>query len=144
MRNATTPTHSPKAPLIGRADLEAVQHDLMELEGHYSQYLEQESLKSDVQCLRSWIEATRDGDLEAAGFLQEHGTSLLENIKSKLQTAAREMQRIDEESPVGGHFSGGKSDRLNCAAQTAMHAEDHLAKALHDESAPIERPIVAK
>lgn len=141
--HSTTPTtFGPAATMT--AYMDAVRDDLIELEQKYSPYLEQESLKGDVQCLRSWIEGSQKGDAEAVEYLQEHGTALLENIKSKLQAAAREIQRIDEESPVGGHFSGAKSDRLNCAATTALHAEDHLAKALHDETPLPESRVIAK
>jgi hypothetical protein len=135
--------HANKTPII-TGPLAGVQHDLQALEQQYGGYLEQESLKGDVQCLRSWIESYQKGDAEAATYLSEHGTSLLENIKTKLKNAAREIQRIDEESPMGANFSGGKSDRLNKAAETALHAEHQLAEALNEEKPTGESPIVAK
>lgn len=132
------------APILPSEHLTAVYSDLTQLERKYTAYLEQEELRSDVQCLRSWIESCQNGDAEAADYLGEHGSALIENIKVKLQNAAREIQRIDEESPVGVNFTGGKSDRLNKAAKTALHAEDELAKALNDESKPAESKVVTK
>lgn len=123
--------------------LDAVHTDLLELERKYSSYLEQESVKADVECLRTWIEAYRNGDIEAAEYLGEHGTTLLENVKSKLHAASREFQRVDEESPNGCNFNGAKADWLNKAATTALHAEDQLAKAI-GETPPAESTIVTK
>lgn len=121
-----------------------IRNDLLQLEQDYDGYLEQESLKSDLQCLRSWIESCQKGDGEAITYLEQHGTALLDNMKTKLQTAAREMQRIDEESPSGANFSGGKADRLNKAAETVLQAEHKLAGALGEEAPSGEKPIVAK
>lgn len=136
--------HSSTAPAYAiNSHLEAVNNDLIELELKYSSYLEQEELHSAVQCLRTWIESYQKGDNEAVQYLSEHGSALLENIKTKFKTAAREIQRIDEESPVGGNFSGGKYDRLNKAAETVIHAEDELAKAFNTEPTP-SNPIITK
>jgi hypothetical protein len=112
-------------------ELEEVQTDLADLEDTYGQYLEQESLKSDIQCLRSWMEAALAGDEEAMSYIEEHAVSLLENVKNKLHAACKEIQRIDEESPSGCNFTGGKCDRINKAAATALHAEQILGKALN-------------
>ncbi len=131
-------------PDAAMACLVAVQEDLNQLETEFGQYLEQEDLKSDVQCLRTWIESYQQGDQEATEYLHEHGSAMLANIKEKLKTAAREIQRIDEESPVSENFSGGKADRLNNAAAAAIHAEDQLGKALNDTPKITESPIVAK
>lgn len=132
------------SPETAAACLAAVNDDLEQLETEFGQYLEQESLKSDVQCLRNWIASHQAGDHEAADYLREHGPSLIANIKEKLKIAAREMQRIDEESPIGGNFSGGKADRLNNAAAAAVHAESELGKALTGGTAPEESKIIAK
>lgn len=125
--------------------LASVAEDLRLLEEEYSQYLEQDAIASDVQCLRSWVDAYAKGDAEAAEYLEEHGPALLENIQLKFRDAAREIQRIDEESPVSSNFSGGKSDRLNKAAEAMLHASDELAKAFHIPPAEAkESPIVTK
>lgn len=139
----TTHHHSPLPGSIA-GHFEAVRRDLAALEEKYGQYLEQESLSADVQCLRSWVDAQADGDAEAMSLLDEHGEALLENIKCKLQDSSREIQRLDEESPIGGQFTGGKSDRINQAARTALHAEEELSKALQHERHPCERPVVSK
>ena len=140
-----SPTPHTRAPATGTlANLDAVRTDLAELEDRYSQYLEQESVRSDVQCLRSWLEAHCSGDKEASAMLEEHGEALLENIKCKLQESSREIQRLDEESPIGGQYSGGKANRINQAAQTALHAEEQLAEALQHQLKPSDKTVISK
>ncbi len=138
----TTPVHA--SPIILHAHLEAMHTDLLELEQKHRDCIEQEELQADVQCLRTWIESYQKGELEAAEFLNEHGAALLEDIKTKLQTASREIQRIDEESPVSANFNGGESDRLNKAAETVAHAQSELTQAFGDDEGDSQSPVIAK
>lgn len=143
-RPSTSSSSHAAAACIDPAHLQLVSNDLDDLEAHYAAYLEQEDLGRDVQCLRSWIEAGLRGDEEAVENLGAHGAALLEAIQSKFKAAARDIQRIDEESPVCSNFSGGRSDRLSKAAETVLHAEEELALALQCEFHPAESNIVSK
>lgn len=113
--------------------LDSLQGELQYLTETFGPFLKQESLQGDISCLTDWIVSYQSGDVNAGEYLQEHGRNLLENIKLKLQAAVKEMQRIDEESPSGENFTGGKVDRLNKAAKSVIRAEQQLEKAIADE-----------
>lgn len=110
--------------------VEALQIELSILANRYKEYLEQEAVEHEVQCLRNWIDDSYRGHLSAMRDLEEHGSELLGHVRDKLHHAASEIQRMDEESPNARHFSGGKADRLNKAAIVASRAFDKLKEAL--------------
>ncbi len=124
--------------------MDMVGQDLSTLEGQYTEYLVEESLQAEVQCLRTWVDAYQSGDREAAEFLREHGAALLEDIKCKLHLASRERQRIDEESPISANYEGHAASRMNEAAETALHAEAKLSEALHQDMPSAENCIISK
>lgn len=107
-----------------KTSLDSLQVELDTLALEYGDYLEQESLQADLACISAWIASYQRGSNEAAEFLQNHGAALLIAIKTKLKAAAEEMQRVDEESPNGEHFTGGKAHRLSRALAIATQAVD--------------------
>lgn len=117
--------------------LASIDKALMTLEQDYAPYLEQDTMRADVQCMRSWIDAcSKQGDPEATEYLFEHGRALLEHMKERFEEARGDLQRIDEESPIGANFNGGQSHRLNQAAETVLHASDTLSELLHLQTTP--------
>ena len=108
----------------------SLQHELNILAEGYQEYLEQESINSEVQCLRNWIDATHRGHLSAMRDLEEFGPELLGHIKDKLNIAATEITRLEGESPIAKNFTGGRVDRLNKAAAIAALACEFLNEAL--------------
>lgn len=108
----------------------SLQSELKNLTQKYSAYINQESLQGEVGCLTHWVDSYRNGDEAAGYYLTNYGSILLEKVRNKLQTAATEVQRWDNESPISKNFSGGKSDRLSKAAQSLSKAEEQLNKAL--------------
>ncbi len=115
--------------------LHILRGELDRLMNNYEEFLKQESLMTDVHCLRSWIDSYHQGSRETAEYLNDYGHQLLENIKIKLRAAVEEMHRIDEESPIAEHFTGHRADRLNKAAALASKAERKMEKFLENESA---------
>ena len=108
----------------------SLQHELNKLAEGYHEYLEQESINSEVECLRNWIDATHRGHLSAMRDLEEFGPELLAHIKDKLNHAASDITRMEGESPVAKNFTGGRADRLNKAAAIAARAYKFLDDAL--------------
>ena len=116
------------------SELDALYGELDTLVKRYGSYLSQEELEGDVQCLKQWIEFYQQGDSQAAEYLRDHGKSLLENIRVRMQSAAEDIQRMDDESPNAENFTGGKSDRLNRVVKVAMSAEEKLDKVIENET----------
>lgn len=114
--------------------LEALHDQLCQLKTRYHECLEQESLVEDVDSLREWIESYLHGSLAAGEYLNEHGVVLMDNIKCKLKCGCAEMQRIDEESPIGENYTGRQAHRLSRAAALAVKAEKHLEKVIERET----------
>lgn len=108
-----------------------LQTELKELTQKYGPYLNQEALEGEVGCLSLWVDSYRKGDETSGYYLANYGSILLEKIKVRLQAAAAEIQRIDEESPNSKNFSGGKADRLARAAKAASNAKDELTKVIN-------------
>jgi hypothetical protein len=111
--------------------LETLSVELAELRERYSRHIAEESLQKDIDQLKRWIDACSEEQSESAlVYLQEHGPRMIENIRAKLKLAAEELQRIDEESPAGRHFSGSEADRKHQAAAVASQAQEDLSKTL--------------
>ncbi len=108
----------------------SLQLELNALTDGYQEYLEQEALNGEVQCLQNWIDATHRGHLAAMRDLEEFGPELLGHIKDKLNNAATEITRLEGESPIAKNFTGGRADRLNKAAAIAARAYEFLNEAL--------------
>lgn len=79
---------------ISADSINALYSELNQLEVRYGQYLEQESLVSEVESLKHSIEDCMKGSPEAADYLHEHGSQLLAEIKKKINHAAEEEQRL--------------------------------------------------
>jgi hypothetical protein len=108
-----------------------LQTELKKLTQQYGSYLNQEALDGEVGCLSLWVDSYRKGDETAGYYLANYGKILLEKIKLRLQSAAAEIQRLDEESPNSKNFTGGKANRLAKAAKAAATAQKELTKALN-------------
>lgn len=130
------------APSHGERDqLQQVKDDLLALEYRYLATLEEEGLVADVQCIRCWVEQSLLGNREAAEYLGEHGLYLLEHAHSKFSMAARDIQRLDDESPTGRRSTGRIGDRMNHACALLLHAQQALAQAYGLPLPVHERPL---
>lgn len=114
--------------------LEALHDQLCQLKTRYHECLEQESLVEEVDSLREWIESYLHGSIAAGEYLSEHGMILMDNIKSRLKCGCEEMQRIDEESPLGERNTGRQAHRLSRAAALAAQAEAQLVNVIGRET----------
>lgn len=124
-------TYTP-TPQEGR--LRRFNRDLQQLSDKYGNYLVQEDLVCDVQYLRNLVVEYNNGSFRAAKELHDCGLELIEKIKNKLHAASTEMQRIDEESPNGKYFTGGKAHDINKAASLSIKAEEHLNQAFCNQN----------
>ena len=115
--------------------LDSLHKQINQLKEQYGKYIEEESIRSDIDSLSDWIEAYLANKPDAAEYLQEHGVKAMESIRDRLKMAVEEMHRIEEESPNAKNFSGGKVDRLHTALKITGHAEESLQKALEEEMA---------
>lgn len=104
----------------------SIYNELNQLESRYSEYLQQESITQEVQCLkRSLLECLR-GSPEAASYLREHGGDILQNVKERLEAATTEQARIIEESPAEVPLTEEKADEASKATALAVDAKAQL------------------
>ena len=114
------------------AAIDAIHHELTQLQEQYGQQLQNEHVASEILCLRSWIEDFKGGSMAAAHCLQQHGEELLKDVKSRLELANTEAMRMDDESPNPAP-SDRKLNKLNKALKLATKTEANLNTALGNE-----------
>lgn len=126
--------HINKEPYGTGATMDSVYHELNLLQCRYADYLEQESLDSQVILLKCLIEDFLHGDSAAEESLREHGGDLLKAIKEKLEAAVAEEERMLNESPsVASHSTGGRTHDISRAAALLADVEEKLDTSLQKE-----------
>ncbi|MBX7147205.1 MAG: hypothetical protein K1X44_07850 [Alphaproteobacteria bacterium] len=109
--------------------------ELQDLLHKYERYLDQADVRDDVHSLKIWMQACQKGDKEIENIMDESTVrDLLEKVKTRLKLASNDLQRMDEESPVARHFTGGDTHKLNEAAKVIIETEEHLDNILNDGS----------
>ena len=107
--------------------------ELTQLQHRYGDMLEQESLVEAVKKLKAAIARHKEGDPEAAKFLQEEGHELMDVVRSKLALATAEQARLLDESPAGASDASGRHiHHVSRAAAIAADAEEHLDATLEE------------
>lgn len=103
--------------------LDSTLHDLLV---EHEDYLKEISMEGDMTNLKLWLEDYRKGSEASGEYLYSYGLQLLETIQCKLQAAEADIQRIDEESPAGKGFTGGRAHRISRAAAAVTKAKQML------------------
>lgn len=112
--------------------IDSIHAEMVQLQEKYSQYIEQENLVIEVETLKKCLEETLKGSPEAADYLRESGHEVLNSIKTKLNAALTEQERIVEESPTADDVTGKKTHEISCASALVVDAEDKLDPALNE------------
>lgn len=103
--------------------MDAMIGELDVLESRYSELLEQEGLTEDVSLLKTKMEGCLGGSREASDYLNEHGNTILADIKNRLKAVVAEQARIIEESPNHTHTTGRKVHEASRAAALLTDAD---------------------
>jgi exonuclease VII small subunit len=106
-------------------EVEKLTHEMKRLLVTHENALDEEGIRHELETLERWMESYRHG-LSAANKISENGVVWLRDMRSRLQLAADEMQRMEGE---GGTLSTDNAQ--------ADHAEQ-LRRAVHhiDEVLP--------
>lgn len=126
--------HMNREPYGVGAAMDSVYNELNLLQCRYLEYLEQESLSSQITVLKHLIEDFRQGDSGAEESLREHGSDLLKAVKERLEAAVAEEERMLDESPsVASRSNGEKTHDISRAAALLADAEEKLGISLQEE-----------
>jgi|GEM_PF-2870168 len=116
------------------ATMDSVYNELNQLQSCYQEYLDQESLISEVRLLKQMIEDCQIGSPEAEEMLRAHGGEILRLLSDKLKLAAEEQERLQEESPaVARRDDGRAAHRLSRALALVADAQQKLDTSLHTD-----------
>ncbi|MFW0778187.1 MAG: hypothetical protein ACN2B6_10780 [Rickettsiales bacterium] len=113
--------------------IDSLYNEVVLLEKQYADFIEQESLTEEVATLKAAIEEYLQGSPEAASYLREHGASILQDIKDKLEAATAEQMRIIEESPAQNLSTGKEAHKASRATALAIDVEEKFETALDEE-----------